>query len=258
MPVGPQYSSEFGNTSGSMNGLQVWPAPNWPELAVGVPQPEGRLALVHAGAEQLELEGRLQLAERGGRRRRARRGGSAARRRTCCGLAELVLERRQLRDPHRVEPVRVDLLEVVARCRASQSRRSRGSASAAPPCGLGRLAGVRVAAERGRNVGDGALRPHAVAGVIERRRDDGDAELAGRHGDDAAADAALGRQARCDTATCPSRRTVRRWTSPRGRWGPWPRPAPACRSPDSCRPLASVAAIVARSFALTPIEHCRV
>ncbi len=33
MPVGPQYSSEFGNTSGSMKGLQVWPAPtlpNWP------------------------------------------------------------------------------------------------------------------------------------------------------------------------------------------------------------------------------------
>ena len=30
MPFGPQYSSEFGNTSMSMNGLQVWPAPNWP------------------------------------------------------------------------------------------------------------------------------------------------------------------------------------------------------------------------------------
>ena len=30
MPVGPQYSSEFGKTSGSMNGLQVWPAPNAP------------------------------------------------------------------------------------------------------------------------------------------------------------------------------------------------------------------------------------
>ena len=34
------------------------------ELAVGVPQPERGLALVHAGAEQLELERRLQLAER--------------------------------------------------------------------------------------------------------------------------------------------------------------------------------------------------
>ena len=30
IPVGPQYSSEFGKTSGSMNGLSVWPAPNAP------------------------------------------------------------------------------------------------------------------------------------------------------------------------------------------------------------------------------------
>ena len=30
IPVGPQYSTEFGNTSMSMNGLQVWPAPNCP------------------------------------------------------------------------------------------------------------------------------------------------------------------------------------------------------------------------------------
>src|SRR5688572_30452938 len=30
MPFGPQYSIEFGNTSMSMNGLQVWPAPNLP------------------------------------------------------------------------------------------------------------------------------------------------------------------------------------------------------------------------------------
>ena len=30
MPVGPQYSSEFGNTSMSMNGLIVWPAPHAP------------------------------------------------------------------------------------------------------------------------------------------------------------------------------------------------------------------------------------
>src|SRR4029453_11741560 len=29
-PVGPQYSSELGNASGSVNGLQYWPAPNWP------------------------------------------------------------------------------------------------------------------------------------------------------------------------------------------------------------------------------------
>ena len=30
MPFGPQYSTEFGKTSMSMNGLQVWPAPTWP------------------------------------------------------------------------------------------------------------------------------------------------------------------------------------------------------------------------------------
>ena len=30
MPVGPQYSTVLGNTSMSMNGLQVWPAPNLP------------------------------------------------------------------------------------------------------------------------------------------------------------------------------------------------------------------------------------
>ena len=30
IPFGPQYSSELGNTSMSMNGLQVWPAPNCP------------------------------------------------------------------------------------------------------------------------------------------------------------------------------------------------------------------------------------
>ena len=30
MPFGPQYSIEFGKTSGSMNGLQVWPAPICP------------------------------------------------------------------------------------------------------------------------------------------------------------------------------------------------------------------------------------
>ena len=30
MPAGPQYSTEFGNTSMSMNGLQYCPAPNFP------------------------------------------------------------------------------------------------------------------------------------------------------------------------------------------------------------------------------------
>ena len=64
MPFGPQYSSEFGNTSMSMNGLQVWPAPNCPQFAVGVAQPERRLPGIGADAEQLELEDRLELAER--------------------------------------------------------------------------------------------------------------------------------------------------------------------------------------------------
>ena len=88
---------------------------------------------------------------------------------------------------------------------------------------------VRVAAERVRDVRDRPLRAHAVAGVVERRRHDGDAELARRHRDDAAADAALGRQARRDTATCRSRRRGRRWPSRRGRPAPWPRPSPVCR-----------------------------
>src|SRR5262245_49272588 len=70
-----------------------------------------------------------------------------------------------------------------------------------PPFAFGALAaalvsaGVRIAAERVRDVGDRALGTHAVAGVVERRRDDRDAELAGRDGDDTAADAALGGQA---------------------------------------------------------------
>src|SRR5262245_35038030 len=55
---------------------------------------------------------------------------------------------------------------------------------------------VRVAAERVRNVGDGLLRPHAVARIVERRRNDGDAELARRDGNDTASDPTLGRQSR--------------------------------------------------------------
>src|SRR4029453_10306213 len=53
---------------------------------------------------------------------------------------------------------------------------------------------VGISAERVRYRGDGLLRLHAVAGVVERRRHDGDAELAGRHRNDPAADAALSRQ----------------------------------------------------------------
>src|SRR5204863_7551399 len=48
-----------------------------------------------------------------------------------------------------------------------------------------------VAVERIRDVRDRLLRPHAVPRIVERRRDDGDAEFAGRHRDDAATDPAL-------------------------------------------------------------------
>ena len=61
IPVGPQYSSEFGNTSGSMNGLQVLAGAERAELAVCVAETERGLAFVDAGAEQLELEGGLRV-----------------------------------------------------------------------------------------------------------------------------------------------------------------------------------------------------
>ncbi len=69
MALGPQYSSELGNTLMSMKGLQYWPAPNWPSSGVGVAQAEGGLARVDAGAEELELEDGHEL-------RRARWGRS--------------------------------------------------------------------------------------------------------------------------------------------------------------------------------------
>ena len=85
------------------------------ELAVGMAKPKRRLALVHAGAEQLELEGGLQVADRRSGSTSARRGGFAARPRTCCGLRPNSSSNgRQPGDAQRVEPVRVDLLEVVA------------------------------------------------------------------------------------------------------------------------------------------------
>ena len=60
------------------------------------------------------------------------------------------------------------LLSVVVRNRRlHRARRVRGAGIA-----------VGVAAERVRDVGDRLLRLHAVAGVVERGRDDGDPELA--------------------------------------------------------------------------------
>src|SRR4029078_6016693 len=51
-----------------------------------------------------------------------------------------------------------------------------------------------VAAQRVRDVGDLLLRTHAVPGLVEGRGEHGDAKLAGRDGDDAAAHPALGGQ----------------------------------------------------------------
>src|SRR5688572_28019197 len=63
-----------------------------------------------------------------------------------------------------------------------------------PPSGLARSRRERVSAQRVRDVRDGLLRLDTVAGVVERGRDHRDPELARRHGDEAAADAALARQ----------------------------------------------------------------
>ena len=52
-----------------MKGLQVLAGPERAELSPCMAQAEGRLPFVHAGAEQLELEDRLQFADRGWRRR---------------------------------------------------------------------------------------------------------------------------------------------------------------------------------------------
>ena len=64
MPFGPQYSIEFGKTSGSMNGLHVWPAPNCPSSPYAWRSRKVVWPGVDAGAEQLELEHRLELADR--------------------------------------------------------------------------------------------------------------------------------------------------------------------------------------------------
>ena len=74
-------------------------------------------------------------------------------------------------------------------------RQSAGTARPVTPAERRYFGAYRIAAERVRDVRDRLLRAHAVARIVERRRDDGDAELAGRDGDDAAADAALAGQA---------------------------------------------------------------
>ena len=96
----------------------------------------------------------------------------------------------------------------------------------------------------------------AVAVRVERRREDGDAELPGQHREDAAGDAALGRHADVDThspaesympqvvITLSTRSTYSRSSA---------------RSPVTglTPPLASVAAIRPRSRQSTATEHWR-
>ena len=79
-----------------------------------MPQTEGGLPFVDARAEQLELEGGLDLAEVGGKVGADPEPALPHAGERVVVFAELVLEPRQPRDPQRVEPVRVDLLEVVA------------------------------------------------------------------------------------------------------------------------------------------------
>ncbi len=79
-----------------------------------MPQPERRLSLVHAGPEQLELERRVQVSKLG------RSAGAHAEtalpyaRKGVVVFPVLIVERRQLGDAQRVEPVWVDCGEVVA------------------------------------------------------------------------------------------------------------------------------------------------
>ena len=53
---------------------------------------------------------------------------------------------------------------------------------------------VRITTERGRDIRDGLLATHAVAGRIEWRRDHRDSPVAWRHREQSTTDAALGRE----------------------------------------------------------------
>src|SRR4029078_9015440 len=83
------------------------------ELAPRVPQTGRGLAGVHAGSEQLELERRLEIAERCRRRRLGAETALANAREGVVVVAELILHRWQLAHPQGVEPGGIDLLEVV-------------------------------------------------------------------------------------------------------------------------------------------------
>ena len=114
MPVGPQYSRVFGNTSGSMNGLQVWPAPNCAQLAHRRGAAGTWSALVDAGAEQLELERGLEVAPIGRVDEPDAEAALATPGERVCRPRRTGSRRPAASSAQGVEPVGVDLLEVVA------------------------------------------------------------------------------------------------------------------------------------------------
>ena len=87
-----------------------------------MPQPESGLPSVHSGTEQLELKNRLQLAKLS--RNVAIEAQSAL---PHAGIkisvfTKLVLKGGQFARPHRVKPVRVVLLEIVAAINHGKAR----------------------------------------------------------------------------------------------------------------------------------------
>ena len=84
------------------------------QLTPRMAQPERRLAGVHAGAEQLELEDGLELAQTRRRRRLDPEAALSHTGKAAVVLAELVLEGWQPRQAKRVVPIRIDLREVVS------------------------------------------------------------------------------------------------------------------------------------------------
>ena len=97
-----------------MKGLQYLPGADLAELAIRMAQAERRLALVHAGPEQFELEGRSELAHCRGREPSHAQPALAYAGERDAVLAKLPVEGGQLVEAHRVEPVRIDGVQVDA------------------------------------------------------------------------------------------------------------------------------------------------
>ena len=129
------------------------------QLAPGVAQAERGLPGVDAGAEELELEDRLDLADVGRDEALHAEAALADAGEEVAVLAELVLERRQLGRPHHVEPVRVVLLRSGSPCRAWRSRRCPGAAR----LGRDRSWPARRGCGRGAGAGSGPGRPSTAA-----------------------------------------------------------------------------------------------